>query len=90
MYLINFKCTWIILIIIPERFTFKVFDTFITEKIKNWQCTIHHYHEKITNVEIGLFNFKLGKLFFNFLQFVILFAIAILFIYLRRTLYQKS
>jgi len=41
---------------------------FLFDKIKNknkQQGTIQRYHDKITNAEIDLVNFKLGKLFFG-------------------------
>ncbi|KAL4153714.1 hypothetical protein QTP88_001547 [Uroleucon formosanum] len=49
-----------------DSFTSTNSDTFITVKNKNkQQGTIQHYHDKITNAEIDLVNFKLGKLFFG-------------------------
>lgn len=36
-----------LLIIIPECFTSKMSDTFVTGKVKNRQCTIHHCYDKI-------------------------------------------
>jgi len=49
-----------------DSFTSKSSDTFVTVKNKNnQQGTIQRYHDKITNAEIDLVNFKLGKLFFG-------------------------
>uniref|UniRef100_A0A2S2Q393 Uncharacterized protein n=1 Tax=Sipha flava TaxID=143950 RepID=A0A2S2Q393_9HEMI len=54
------------IILTPESFTSKNSDTFVTLKNKNkQQDTIQRYHDKITNAEIDLVNFKLGKLFFG-------------------------
>ncbi|KAL4148030.1 hypothetical protein QTP88_002334 [Uroleucon formosanum] len=47
-----------------DSFTSTNSDTFITVKNKQ-QGTIQRYHDKITNAEIDLVNFKLGKLFFE-------------------------
>jgi hypothetical protein len=54
------------MILTPESFISKNSDTFVTLKNKNkQQDTIQRYHDKITNAEIDLVNFKLGKLFFG-------------------------
>lgn len=52
------------IILTPESFNSKNFDTFvIVKKINKPQDTIQRHHDKITNAEIDSISFKLGKLF---------------------------
>jgi len=49
-----------------DSFTSTNSNTFVTVKNKNkQQGTIQRYHDTITNAEIDLVNFKLGKMFFG-------------------------